>query len=200
MNIKLGGKLQALRKGLGYSQKDFAEFLGIPQPSLSAYENEKNSPTIEVLFNIAKKCNISLDWLCGLTADNEKNIEINELCDLASVMYKLMEINEIDINISFNKPDIETENDRWSANLTIFGNDKNHKYNGDFCQIINTVNELNLDIDSFEIDAETYELKKERDIAYYNQGQPLTKRIVPKLTREERIRKRNEWLAKNPYV
>lgn len=65
-NNTLGDKLQYLRKTLTFSQKDFAEFLGIPQPSLSAYENNRNSPTVDVLINIAKKCNISLDWLCGI--------------------------------------------------------------------------------------------------------------------------------------
>lgn len=44
MSIQLGNKLQMLRKNLGYTQKDFADFLEIPQPSLSAYENEKNRP------------------------------------------------------------------------------------------------------------------------------------------------------------
>lgn len=42
MRIQLGDKLQTLRKSLGYSQKNFAEFLDIPQPSLSSYENERN--------------------------------------------------------------------------------------------------------------------------------------------------------------
>ena len=46
-------------------QKDFTEFLGIPQPSMSAYENRKNNPTIDVLIDIADKCKVSLDWLAG---------------------------------------------------------------------------------------------------------------------------------------
>lgn len=36
------------------SQKEFTVFLEIPQPPLSTYENNRNSPTIEVLINIAK--------------------------------------------------------------------------------------------------------------------------------------------------
>ncbi len=71
MKIELGDKLQILRKNMNYKQKDFAEFLNIPQPSLSAYENRKNSPPLEVLINIAKKCNISLDYLAGLSTDAE---------------------------------------------------------------------------------------------------------------------------------
>ena len=44
-------------------QKEFVEFLGIPQHSMLAYENTKNNPTIDVLINIADKCNVSLDWI-----------------------------------------------------------------------------------------------------------------------------------------
>ena len=197
MDIQLGGKLQALRKNLGYSQKDFAEFLGVPQPSLSAYENEKNSPTTEVLINIAKKCNISLDWLCGLSEDTNKQYEISELKDLAEVIYKLLEVNEISFDIKVNdKVDIETEDNRWYTQLTVYGNDKEHRHNADLCQIIAGANELNLDVESFEIDAEMYQMKKERDLAYY-QTHPLTKRVIPEVTRDERTQKRVEWLNKN---
>ncbi len=46
-------RLKSLRNLQNKSQKYFAEFLGIPQPSMSAYENGKNKPTIEVLVDIA---------------------------------------------------------------------------------------------------------------------------------------------------
>ena len=52
-NVTLGERIQVLRKNMKMSQKEFAVFLEIPQPSLSAYENNRNSPTVEVLINIA---------------------------------------------------------------------------------------------------------------------------------------------------
>lgn len=42
-------------------QKEYEGFLGIPQPSMSAYENGKNNPTIDLLIDIAYKCKVSLD-------------------------------------------------------------------------------------------------------------------------------------------
>ena len=197
MDITLGDKLQMTRKRLGYTQKEFAEFVGVPQPSLSAYENNKNCPTTEVMITIAKKCNISLDWLCGLSVDEDNKFQINEVKDLANILYKLKEINEIDIQISLNKPDIETSDDKWCATLAVYGNDKKHKHNMSLCQIIESVNNLNLDVESYEIDAETYEFKKDRDLTYYK-NHPLTKRVIPELTREERNKKRVEWLE-NKY-
>ncbi len=196
MDLQLGEKLQMLRKKLNYNQKDFAEYLGIPQPSLSAYENNKNSPTIEVLFNIAKKCNISLDWLCGLTDSTHNKLEINELKDVATLLYNLMEIEEIGIEIEVNDKlpnDLETETNKWYTQLRIYGKDKRYLYNADLCNIISSIKELNLDVDSFEIDEEMYKIKKERDLLYYKDT-PLSRRVIPELTREERRIKRNEYL------
>ncbi len=61
-----GKRLKILRESvLGKTQKELSELLGIPQPTLSSYENGRNIPTIDVAIHIAEKCNISLDWLCG---------------------------------------------------------------------------------------------------------------------------------------
>ncbi|HWR17988.1 MAG TPA: helix-turn-helix transcriptional regulator [Clostridia bacterium] len=65
--------LQELRKGMNLTQKDFADFLAMSQATISAYENDRISPTLEVLVNIAQKCKVSVDWLCGLT-DTEKSL------------------------------------------------------------------------------------------------------------------------------
>lgn len=195
MEIKMGEKLQAVRKRSGHTQKEFAEFIGVPQSSLSAYENNKNLPTTEVMIAIANKCNVSLDWLCGLAENSNIDYNLNEFTDISNIMYKLMELNEIGITIKSNKPDMETDEDKWSVNLTIYGNDSKYALNSDLCQLLESVGELNLDVESFEVDAETYELKKERDLSYYK-NHPLTKRVIPELTREERIKKRNEWLEK----
>lgn len=51
MNIKdynmdnkiVSERLKYLRSIIKKTQKEFAEFLGIPQPSISAYENGKNN-------------------------------------------------------------------------------------------------------------------------------------------------------------
>ncbi|MCI8401340.1 MAG: helix-turn-helix transcriptional regulator [Lachnospiraceae bacterium] len=34
------------------TQQEFAELVNIPQPSISAYENDRNSPNMDVLINI----------------------------------------------------------------------------------------------------------------------------------------------------
>lgn len=69
----LGERLKYIRNSkLKMTQKEFAEFIGIPQSSLSSYETNKTIPTTEIIILIAEKSNISLDWLCGLKTKVKK--------------------------------------------------------------------------------------------------------------------------------
>lgn len=80
----LGKRLMLLREEMNYSQKEFSEFLAMPPASISAYENGRNSPTLEVLVKIAQKCNVSIDWLCGLSASDDKAQQLHKALLIAS--------------------------------------------------------------------------------------------------------------------
>ncbi|MEG1751808.1 MAG: helix-turn-helix transcriptional regulator [Clostridia bacterium] len=60
-------KLKYLRKQKGLTQKKASEVLEINYETYKSYENEIRKPPIEVLKNLAKYFNVSLDYLC----DNE---------------------------------------------------------------------------------------------------------------------------------
>lgn len=47
------------------TQREFADFVGISQPTLAGYERGTGKPPVDVLCNIANKCCVSVDWLCG---------------------------------------------------------------------------------------------------------------------------------------
>lgn len=190
--INLGENLQILRKELNYSQKDFAEFLGIPQPSLSAYENNRNSPTVDVLINIAKKCNVSLDWLCGLSISS---YDVASLGDISEMLYQIMEVNEIGIDIEVHDHlpnDAETESEKWYTRLTVYGNDERYKFNANLCNIIRKIHENISDLETFAIAKEMYDMEKARTREYYSA--PVTKKCFPELSRDERMRKHVEYL------
>ena len=51
----------------GQSQEEFAKFLGISRPTVSYYENGTRVPDALILRQIAEKCNVSADWLIGLS-------------------------------------------------------------------------------------------------------------------------------------
>ena len=75
-NNTFGKRLRELRlETLNMNQREFAKLLGIPQPSLSAYESGRNKPTIDSVINISDKCNVSMDWLCGRDTKS-RNIEV----------------------------------------------------------------------------------------------------------------------------
>ena len=56
--MSFGTRLQQLRKDMNMTQKEFAELLEIPQPSVSAYENNKNTPTMDILVTNTNRCNV----------------------------------------------------------------------------------------------------------------------------------------------
>lgn len=68
-------RLLELRKMLGLTQEQFADQVGISKNTVSNVENSKNPLSIETAFIIAKKFNVSLDWLYRLNdEDRNKNI------------------------------------------------------------------------------------------------------------------------------
>ena len=58
-------RLKQERKTLGLTQRDFAEKLGITQPSYIRYENGSSQPTLETLVRIAEILDVSVDYLLG---------------------------------------------------------------------------------------------------------------------------------------
>lgn len=69
---KIGERIRLVRKNTGCNQKEFGSLLNIPQSTLSAYETGRMQPTVTSLINIAKKFNVSLDWLCGIENNPDK--------------------------------------------------------------------------------------------------------------------------------
>lgn len=192
-NMTLGERIQYLRKSMKMSQKDFSVFLEIPQPSLSAYENNRNSPTVDVLINIAKKCNISLDWLCGISTYER---QLSSLSDIGDFIYSLLDTNEIGVDIEIHDhlyDDIETETERWYTRLTFYGNDKEHPHNADLCLLIDKISKTHDDLTTYAIDQDMYELVKQQTRDSYS-NIPLTKKEYPALTRDEMLQKRIELL------
>lgn len=197
-------RLKLLRSSMNKTQKDFADFLKIPQPTISSYENGKNNPTIDVVSEIADKCNVSIDWLCG--RDNISNL--TDLSSLIKFFYDLYETKEIKCETIIhdhieNGSDIEEEGEtddrfRWWVQLKFYGNDRSFPYNADICKIIKRVYEQYSDLKNYSISKENYDSERKQWINYYSKNSlPLTKEEYPELTREERMKKHIEYLKTN---
>jgi transcriptional regulator with XRE-family HTH domain len=63
----LGSRIKQTRFKRGLNQEQFAQPIGSYQKQVSAYENDKHQPSIEVLKAIGATLKVSIDWLLGLT-------------------------------------------------------------------------------------------------------------------------------------
>ena len=92
----LGEQLKRIRVKKDLSQKELAELLGVTPASLSAYETGKKNPSLNVLIDIAKKCNVSLDWLCGLSQYENNLNEIKTYSDIIKLLTQISKTKLID--------------------------------------------------------------------------------------------------------
>lgn len=198
-NKTVSERLKYLRSINKKTQKEFAEFLGIPQPSMSAYENGKNNPTIDVLIDIADKCNVSLDWIAGRS---DYTFGLSSMRDFVLFMYELAMKKEIGFKIivedKFPNNDIETDENKWNVKLVFYGNDKEHAFNTDVCNILKELSDNLFDLESYSITKEQFDSTKNKSVEYYSL--PLTQKEFEELSRDEILKKRIEYLKENNLV
>ncbi len=65
--------LRAFRENANFTQKAFAEELGINVTTYRNYENSNREPDFDTLLLICKKLNISIDKLLGLPESKQNN-------------------------------------------------------------------------------------------------------------------------------
>ena len=175
-------------------QKDFTEFLVIPQPSMSAYENRKNNPAIDVLIDIADKCKVSLDWLAGRS---DYTLGLSSMRDFVLFMYELaMKKIGFEIIVEDKFPnDIKTDENKWNVKLVFYGNDKEYAFNADVCNILKELSDNLFDLESYSITKEQFDSMKNESAEYYSL--PLTQKEFEELSRDEILKKRIEYLKEN---
>ena len=68
----IGDRIKAVRESLGMKQKDFAEMLGMKPTTFNGYEMGSHEPKSDILIAIANKCNVTVDYLVGLSDSPQK--------------------------------------------------------------------------------------------------------------------------------
>ena len=71
-------RFKALRGDM--TQGQFAKKLGISRPTVGLYESGARIPDAEVLRDIAERCNVSTDWLLGLSDTASPDITVQMVC------------------------------------------------------------------------------------------------------------------------
>ena len=82
MSMKMGEKIQDLRKGKHISQETLAEYLGVSFQAVSKWENDLAMPDISLIPALASFFDVSIDELFDYNRmENEQKVE--EICDRA---------------------------------------------------------------------------------------------------------------------
>ena len=74
-----GLRLKELRKRRGLSQQEVADRLGVTRSTISAYERNNKSPSLEALEKLAIIYNSSVDYIWGM--NKRANIYLDDLTE-----------------------------------------------------------------------------------------------------------------------
>lgn len=104
-------RISELRKEKKETQAEFSERTGIRQQTISGYENGKLSPTLDAAIQIAKACDVSVDWLCGLS-DTKRN-KFTEYADVIMALVNIGQATGGNLYLSKEEVDKFDYNDSW---------------------------------------------------------------------------------------
>lgn len=90
-------RIKQLRKSFKMTQQEFSKYIGIKQQTLSGYERGIMKPPLDIAKNIAEKCNISIDWLCGLSNKKTSSNIPQTLADIFEILFLVQEYSDIRI-------------------------------------------------------------------------------------------------------
>lgn len=65
-------KIKKAREQTGFTQREVAKEVNLPQSTIAKYETGKLEPSLETLGLLADFYNISVDWLLGTNGNNNK--------------------------------------------------------------------------------------------------------------------------------
>lgn len=76
------------------SQADFAVFLGLSRPTIGFYENGERLPDALTLKKIAEKCEVTSDYLLGLSINSKpENADIGKRLGLSDTAIHILELH-----------------------------------------------------------------------------------------------------------
>lgn len=121
MGNLFSNRLKILRTERNMTQKKFAEFVGLTPVTLSAYENGNKNPSLENAKNIAIHCDVTLDWLCGLS-NNRTPTDFSYYSDIIRILLKIDK--KTPLVFAYEGSDFENSNEYYFS----FCSDKMQKY------------------------------------------------------------------------
>lgn len=158
--------LKELRAKNKLTQKEFADAVGFTQATLSSYENCLKNPSLDIVYKIADKFKVSIDWLVGLPKREDESIKT-----CSDVIKLIIELEKkIPLHIDYT---LKENDDYYSPDSTanIYIN------NEDLALFFSEWENLKKLHDDKTIDDELYDLWFEKTLKKYNV--PLCKETDP---------------------
>lgn len=116
--MKTSERIKELRTERGMSQSEFAKLLHTSQTCISSYEASDRTPNTEMLMIISEKCDVSIDWLLGLSDIKNQHEEKPSYETIFVWLTKMQSSGYFDIKIEKN------DSDKDEDTLLIQANDK----------------------------------------------------------------------------
>lgn len=97
INANIGAQIRKFREDGGYTQKEFAEMIGLTnRASLSLIENGEQAPNLEVLSNIVKVTKIDLMALLSLDIKTHIVLDTNVILNRPEILTALINLDDKD--------------------------------------------------------------------------------------------------------
>ena len=97
---EFAGRLKTAIDRKQIKQVELAEMIGVTTANMSNYVRGKSFPPIDTLAEIAKKLDVSLDWLCGIDRTAGESEKPKTYGDLAKVILSIIRNKDIPSTIS----------------------------------------------------------------------------------------------------
>lgn len=137
---------------------EFADFLGISRQTVGFYCNGNRIPDAVVLRQIADKCEVSADWLLGLTDVQTRDLDLRNICEYTGLSEKAVEMVLIYKNITEKATNRTIKRLKWVFNATLESSNFFHllrnlsRYIDTYFKVYENISDENYFGDSHEID------------------------------------------------
>lgn len=117
-NKKISEKIKDLRKENNLTQQEFADLFGVTYQAVSKWENEKATPDIKILREIAKKFNLDInEFLTGNKKSKKKYFIIGSIVLLLIIILMLIFIKSFNNNYDFRTISPECNNFKLTGSV-----------------------------------------------------------------------------------